>query len=130
MVKLKFGKTLKSPKILSNWFSSKYPLLFMFLLRTNFAKNGDIYATILFTFLKTVLDQSRNALNTKLSRQTSRLRIFETNFSFDVKQHTTEKIKSLFLVALLLVRTKFLFWHGVLALSSHSIKFRDFPNIS
>ena len=44
----------------------------MFLLTTNFAKNSDIYARILFIFLKTILDQTRNAFNPKLSRQTSR----------------------------------------------------------
>ena len=56
---------------------------------TNFAKNIDIYPRLLSVFLKTVLDQTTNPFNTKLSRQTSMSREFETNFSFDVKEHTT-----------------------------------------
>ena len=38
----------------------------MFLLATNFAKNSDIYARILFIFLKKVLDQTRNSFNANL----------------------------------------------------------------
>ena len=37
----------------------------MFLLTTNLSKNSDIYTRIIFRFLKTVLDQTRNAFNTK-----------------------------------------------------------------
>ena len=37
----------------------------MFLLTTNFVKNTDIYARMLFIFPKIVLNQTRNAFNTK-----------------------------------------------------------------
>ena len=60
----------------------------MFLLTASFAKNSDIYARILFIFLKIVLAQNINASDRKFCCQTSKSRISETNFSFDVKEHT------------------------------------------
>ena len=44
-------------------------LLFMFLLTTNFAENNHSYAGIFFIFLKTVLNQTWNDINTKFRRQ-------------------------------------------------------------
>ena len=64
----------------------------MFLITTNFVNNSDIYARILFIFLKNVLDQTRNDFNKKYSLQTSRYRIYETNFSFHAKEHTTGNV--------------------------------------
>ena len=43
----------------------------MFLLTTNLVKNSDIYAGTLSIFLKTVLDQTKNAADAKFSRQSS-----------------------------------------------------------
>ena len=37
----------------------------MFFFTTNLSKNSDIYARIIFRFVITVLDQTRNAFNTK-----------------------------------------------------------------
>ena len=64
----------------------------MFLLTTNFVKNSNIYARILFIVLKTVLDHIRNDFNTKFSGQTIMSRIFEINFSLDVTEYTTGKV--------------------------------------
>ena len=44
-------------------------LLFMFLLTTNFVKNSHMLSRIFFIFLKTVLNQTSNAFNTKFLRQ-------------------------------------------------------------
>ena len=41
----------------------------MFLLTTNFVKNGHIYAIILYIFLKTVLNQTLKTFNTNFRRQ-------------------------------------------------------------
>ena len=61
----------------------------MFLLTASFAQKSDIYARIFFIFLKIVLVKNINAFDRKLFCQTSKSRISETNFSFDVKEHTT-----------------------------------------
>ena len=100
VVKLKFGKYRKVSKYYQTDSLQNIFLLFMFLITTTFVKNSHISGRILFIFLKNVLDQTRNAFNTKFSVQTSSQRIYETNFSFDVKEHNTRKIKSLFLVDL------------------------------
>ena len=55
-------------------------------------------------------------------------KISETNSSFHVKQRTTEK--SRFFKSFLLVLTKLPFWQGDWALGYHSMKFRQFLNIS
>ena len=64
----------------------------MFALTTNFVKNSDIYARILFIFLKTLPDHIRNDFNTKFFGQTIRSRICEINFSLDVIEHFTGKV--------------------------------------
>ena len=64
----------------------------MFLLTTNFGKNSPIYARLLFIFLKTILNQTWNDLNTKFSRQKISYKIYETNACFQVKEHTTGKV--------------------------------------
>ena len=69
MAKAKFCKITKSLKILSNWFSSKFYFLFMFLLTTIFVKNSHILARIFFIFLKNVLKQTWISFNTKYQLQ-------------------------------------------------------------
>ena len=57
-------------------------------------------------------------------------KISETNFSFHVKERTTEKVQTLFLGTFLLVLTKFLLWQAGWELGYHSLKFRYFPTFS
>ena len=56
-------------KILSNWLSAKFFFLFYVLLKTNFVENSHIEARIFFNFLKSVLNQTSNAFNTKFLPQ-------------------------------------------------------------
>ena len=69
VVKGKFGKISKSLKILWNWLSTKFSFAFMLLLTTDFVKNSLVYCRISFIFLKDVLNQTRNAFNTKFRYQ-------------------------------------------------------------
>ena len=54
----------------------------------------------------------------------------ETNSSFHVKKCTTGKVSFFFPKSFLLVLLKFSYWEEDWALGHHSVKFREFPNIS
>ena len=57
-------------------------------------------------------------------------KIFETNSSFHAKLHSMGKFYFLLFKSILLVLTKFSFWQKDWALGYHSMKFRDFPDLS
>ena len=57
-------------------------------------------------------------------------KIFERSSSFHMKYHTTGKFEFLFFSSFLLALTKILFWEDDWALGYHSMKFRDFPDVS
>ena len=57
-------------------------------------------------------------------------RVFKTNSSFHVKQHSAGKVKFLLFKGFLLVQTKFSFWQGEWALGYRSMEFSNFPDIS
>ena len=65
----------------------------------------------------------------QLPQTTIAHRTFETNSSFQVEQRTTRRLYFLFFKSFLLALTKLSFWGGDWALSYHSLKFRQFPDI-
>ena len=78
--------------------------------------------------LHLLLFQSCLLLQTLASTRTHK--ISETNSSFYVKWRATGKVQFLFLKSFLLVLTKLSFLRGDWTLSYHSMKFRQFPDIS
>ena len=66
----------------------------------------------------------------RLSRDNNSHKVSETNSSIHVKWCTTGKVEFLFFKSFLLVLTKLSFWQGVMALRHHSMKFRQFTDIS
>ena len=61
---------------------------------------------------------------------TTMVKIYETNYSFFMRQCTTGKVQLLFSRGFLPVSKTFSVWEDNWALDLHSMKFRDFPDIS
>ena len=74
LAKGKFPKILKSLQVLWRWLLQYCLLLLMFKLPTKFLKNSHVYARTSFVFLKKILKQTWNSLNTNFQHLSETIR--------------------------------------------------------